>query len=177
MYYPLNQWKPFCNGLWISSFDQETFKNCTFIFIQCIYNSFVLFIQHPLWSRFPPALAPHIAAVRKTKKSSSRPHNVMVNPMEALCALLSGHFSSQQWKRTWGAQGSTHHCFSSASGPTSRPLGLSPLHSVQWEKSTPLCHKGTFCKHRLERSQEARCGTGVVIKGDHSNKFPQNFLA
>lgn len=102
MYYPLNQWKPFCNGLWISSFDQETFKNCTFIFIQCIYNSFVLFIQHPLWSRFPPALAPHIAAVRKTKKSSSRPHNVMVNPMEALCALLSGHFSSQQWKRTWG---------------------------------------------------------------------------
>lgn len=76
-----------------------------------------------------------------------------------------------------GAQGNTHCCFPSVSGPTSRPPGLSLLHSVQWEKLSSSCHVGVFCKHSLERSQEACCGTGVVIKGDNSNKFPQNLLA
>lgn len=106
MYYPLNQWKPFCNGLWISSFDQETFKNCTFIFIQCIYNSFVLFMQHPLQSRLPPALALHVAVIGKVKtKKAALAHITLWSTIWKHCVHISVDISAHKNGRGDGGTG------------------------------------------------------------------------
>lgn len=89
-------------------------KNCKntahLYFIQCIYNSLLLFIQHPLWSWFPPGPALHTAAVRKikTKICSSSLQKFMHYPRYVFHVHVSVGLSAHKDGRGDGGTGSKY---------------------------------------------------------------------